>query len=100
MPTKDETLRILRQNLPRLKAEYGVTRLAIFGSVARDTNNDDSDVDIIAEFGSPLGLRFVQFAEHLEQILGAKADVLTRAGLAGIRNPQVAENIRESVIDV
>ena len=72
-------------HLRSLKADYGVSRLAIFGSVARDTASEDSDVDLIAEFTGPIGLRFVEFAERLDSILGVKADVLTPAGVCGIR---------------
>ena len=100
MRTRDETLRILRDNLPRLKTEYGLKRLALFGSAARDTQTEDSDIDLIAEFDRPIGIRFVEFADYLEALLGTKTDILTPAGVDGIRNARVAEDIRESAVYV
>ena len=98
--TRDETLSVLRAHLPDLRAEYGVRKLAVFGSVARDAAGEDSDVDIIVEFERPIGLRFVDFADRLESILGVKIDILTPAGVSDIRNPRVAESIRKSAVYV
>ncbi|MFC1736595.1 nucleotidyltransferase family protein [Candidatus Hydrogenedentota bacterium] len=100
MRSRDETLSILRANLTKLQADFGVRKLAIFGSVARDTAREDSDVDIIAEFECPIGLRFVDFAERLEELLGTRAEVLTPAGVSAIRNPQIRKSIQESTVDV
>jgi predicted nucleotidyltransferase len=100
MRTRDEALHILRDNLPGLKADYGVKRLALFGSVGRDSQDEGSDVDIIVEFERPIGIRFVEFAEHLEALLGVKTDVLTPAGVSSIRNARIAESIRESAVYV
>ncbi len=98
--TRDETLSVLRTHLPELRAEYGVHRLAVFGSVARDAAGEDSDVDVIVEFEHPIGLRFVDFADRLEAILGVKIDILTPAGISDIRNPRLAQSIRESAVYV
>jgi len=100
MPTREQTLQKLRENIPALRADFGVKKLSLFGSVARAAQGVDSDVDIIAEFERPIGLRFVEFAERLEEILGAKADVLTPAGVASIRNPEIARSIMESAVGV
>jgi len=100
MPSREEAIRRLRESLPALRADFGVRKLSLFGSVARSAQGADSDVDIIAEFERPMGFRFVEFAERIEEILGAKADVLTPAGVASIRNPRIARSIMESAIDV
>ena len=98
--TRDETLSVLRAHLPDLRAEYGVRKLAVFGSIARDAAGEDSDVDVIVEFEHPMGLRFVEFADRLEAILGVKIDILTPAGVSGIRDPRIAKSIRESAVYV
>lgn len=96
--SKDQILKALRDELPFLRREFGVRRIGIFGSRARGTETDASDVDIIAEFERPVGLRFVEFSERIEQIVGCRADVLTPAGVSGIRNRRIANSIEESVI--
>lgn len=91
---------ILREQRPHLASEYGVTKLGLFGSFAKDSAQGESDVDVIVEFEEPLGLRFVEFAEELERLLGRRVDVLTPAGLKGIRIRRVCDDIAQSVLYV
>ncbi|MCF7818617.1 MAG: nucleotidyltransferase family protein [Kiritimatiellales bacterium] len=100
MQGRQETIELLRQMMPVLRGEFGVKSLGIFGSVARDHPDADSDLDVLVEFGRPIGLRFVEFAEKLEQIVMRPVDVLTWAGLASIRQAEVAQSIKSSVIYV
>jgi predicted nucleotidyltransferase len=55
---------------------------------------------IIVEFERPLGFRFVEFAEYLENLLERDVDILTPAGLRGIRIGHLAEEIAASVVYV
>ncbi len=98
--TRAQIEAILRQQRPYLAAKYGVRRIGLFGSFAHGTPNEDSDVDIVVEFAQPIGLRFVELAEYLEQLLGRKVDILTPDGIQGIRVPGVADSIRESIVYV
>ena len=38
---------------PSLCAQFGIRRLAVFGSVARGDDTESSDIDILAEFDNP-----------------------------------------------
>src|SRR5215469_1570445 len=49
MKTKAEILEILRKEKPELVRLYGLKRLALFGSYAREDQREDSDVDILVE---------------------------------------------------
>lgn len=100
MLTKQQVTLILQQQLPYLTAEYGVKRLGIFGSVAKGLQQKQSDIDLIAEFDQPLGLRFVEFTDYLEQLFNTPVDVITPAGIRAIRNPQIAQGINNSVVYV
>jgi predicted nucleotidyltransferase len=100
MPTKEETLALLKQNLAYLSAEYGVKRIGVFGSYAKGQPTDESDVDVVVEFERPIGFRFVEFAEYLERLLGRKVDVLTPAGIQGIRITRIARDIAENIVYV
>lgn len=95
---KEQILSILRDNIPFLAAEYGVKRIGLFGSFAEDAGRSDSDIDLVVEFETPLGFKFMQLIEYLESLLGRRVDLLTPAGIAGIRIERVARNIVESVI--
>jgi hypothetical protein len=100
MLTKKEITEILREERPYLASEYGVKRIGLFGSYARDVPTETSDVDLVVEFDRPMGFRFTEFAEYLEHLLGKKVDILTPAGIQGIRVEQVAERIEESIVYV
>jgi len=98
--TKNDAIDILRGDLAHLRSEFGVDRIGVFGSFAKGSQTDASDVDVLVEFRRPLGLRFVEFSEHLERLLGRKTDVLTPVGIRAIRNPEIASSIEESVVYV
>lgn len=93
MLTIHQVTTTLRQQLPYLSAEYGITRLGVFGSYAKGTQQEQSDIDLLVEFKTPLGLWFVELTDYLEQLLQRPVDVLTPAGISTIRNPQVARDI-------
>jgi uncharacterized protein len=81
--------------------KYGVVRLDVFGSAARnDFDPVSSDIDLIASFARTnepgYADRYLDFAESLEALFGRKVDLLTPGA---IRNPRFAETIkRESVL--
>ena len=100
MLTQEKVIEILRKELAYFASEYGVKKIGLFGSYARGTQEKDSDVDILVEFERPIGLKFVEFGEYLEKLLGKKTDILTPAGIDGIRIKRVAREIRESVVYV
>lgn len=100
MLTKEQVIQLLRENYPHLVAEYGVKRIGLFGSYAKGIPNEHSDVDLVVEFERPIGLMFVEFTDYLEKLFDRKVDVLTPAGLQGIRLRRVAESIAESIVYV
>jgi len=100
MRTSQGIEKLLHENYGRLAEEYGVKKLGLFGSYAKGLPTPNSDVDVIVEFEQPLGLKFIEFAEELERLLGRKVDVLTPEGLKGIRIRRVAEDIALSVVYV
>lgn len=55
--------------------------MAVFGSFSRKENSQESDLDIAVEFDGPIGLRFIQLAEELEQLLKVKVDLVSFKGI-------------------
>ena len=98
--SKEKVAELLREKYPYLVSEYGVKRIGLFGSYAKGTPSETSDVDVVVEFARPIGLRFVEFAEYLESLLGKRVDVLTPAGVQGIRIARIAEEIEKSLVYV
>ena len=100
MLTTEKITEILRDKYPYLASEYGVKRIGVFGSFAKGLSTDSSDIDLIVEFDRAIGFRFVELVEYLESLLGKRVDVLTPAGIRGIRVDRVARSIEERVVYV
>jgi uncharacterized protein len=98
MLTREEIRTVLRDDYDYLAAEYGVKRIGLFGSYARGTTTEASNVDLIVEFERPIGFRFTEFADVIKDLLGKPVDILTPAGLQTIRVESVAERIEESIV--
>ncbi len=78
---REQVIKILREHQAEIDA-FGVRRLVLFGSVARDETHRGSDVDLLVEFERPTGL-FGLFAlqNRLEELLGCPVDLGTADSL-------------------
>ena len=73
-----EALAILDRHQSELAA-FGLRRLALFGSVARDEAGPDSDVDILVDFkGEPTLRRYSGLYDCLEELLPRPVDLVTQ----------------------
>ncbi len=78
---RDEALAILTAHREELAA-FGLRRLAVFGSVARDEAGPDSDVDVLVEFeGEPTFKRYATLYDRLEEMLPCPVDLVTAESL-------------------
>ena len=86
---RDEILKALRESRALLDA-FGVSRLSLFGSFARDEGREDSDVDLLVEFSRPIGLfQFVRLQRELGERVGRRVELVTPAAL----KPQLRNRI-------
>ncbi len=100
MLTKKRITALLEEKRAYLSAEFGVGKIGLFGSYEKGTADAGSDIDLVVEFSHPIGFRFFALEEYLEKLLGAPVDILTPAGIEGIRVPRVAREIRETLVYV
>ena len=73
---RSEVLRILGLYKIELAHRYGVTKLGVFGSVARDEVVEVSDVDIVVEMEKPDLFYMVHIKENLESALHCSVDIV------------------------
>lgn len=93
MRTAEEILAILKEELPHLREEFGVGRIALFGSYARDEQREGSDADILVEFAEPIGFfDFMRLEFHLSDLLGVKVDLVTPDALRPIMKDSILES--------
>ncbi len=75
---REQVLQRLKESKSVLAARYGVTRLALFGSTARDGAGAGSDVDILVAFdGAADSARYFGVQFYLEDVLGCPVDLVT-----------------------
>jgi len=98
MKTLEELKKILAEHKDEIREKYGVVILGVFGSYAREEQKETSDVDIIVELERPIGLKFYEFWDYIENILGTKADVLTLSALK--QKTLLWEKVKEDIIYV
>jgi predicted nucleotidyltransferase len=81
-----------RSEIMRLAEAHGVRNVRVFGSVVRAENTDDSDVDLLVEFehGKTL-FDLIGFKLDVENLLGARVDVVTPNSLRYIRDRVLSE---------
>ncbi len=94
---RDQAIAALRGFLPALRREFGVRRVALFGSTARDEAREDSDLDLLVEFELvPTLDRFVGLKLFLEDHLGRKVDLVTPDAL----KPRMRPVVEREALDV
>ena len=81
VPNLSQITQELREIKPQLYQQWGVTELAVFGSVSRGEATAESDVDIMFNYDKPLGLEIVRLADFLEETLGYKVDLLSKKAI-------------------
>ena len=97
-------LELLRRSKPELQRRFGVVRLVLFGSMARDQSRPESDADVLVAFDGPAdSRRYFGLQLRPQRLLGhqvdrtaqqvfeveLKTEVATRIGGAGrpVRRP-------------
>lgn len=94
---RDEAMAVLSRCAPELRERFGIVELGLFGSVARDEATEASDVDLIVTFAkTPSFTTFMELKHTLEEELGARVDLVTRAGL----RPRVRPHVEREVLRV
>ena len=87
---RQTALDLLAAHRPVLVERFGVRRLALFGSVARGTAREDSDVDILVGFDQPpTGDQYFGTQFYLEDLLGRPVDLVTETALRERLRPYV-----------
>ena len=87
---REQVLRLLAQHKPQLAQRYGVLRLALFGSAARDSANAESDIDILVAFDGPAtSKRYFGVQFYLEDVLHRPVDLVTEKALRTELRPHI-----------
>jgi len=93
--TKKEILDFLQNHRRELKERYGILRIGLFGSYAKERATPQSDIDLYAEFQERKFRKIAGAWNYLEKNLGKKVDLLYPHPTM---RPTLRKSIEEEVI--
>ncbi len=92
---KQYIMNTLLSNKPKI-SRLGIERLGLFGSYARNEQNENSDIDIFVDF-NPQNETFDNFMELCflldDLFTGIKVEVVTKNGLSPIIGPKILKEV-------
>lgn len=87
-------LELVKTKVRQICSEFGISRLAVFGSVARGDDRPDSDIDLLARFNRPIGLpELIRLEDRFEKALGRRVDL----GTEGDLHPLIESRVRKEM---
>ena len=102
--TREDVFSFLQTEMPNLQRDYGITKMALFGSFAKGTQTETSDVDLLIESSISLGFKFFELSDFLESGLGRRIDLVTFRQVEESKNKpryrNIAENVEKSLLYV
>lgn len=94
---REHALKLLTLFKQQHADEFGIVRLGIFGSVARNEATERSDVDIVVQTLKPDLFNLVHIKETLQELLHANVDIVRYREKM---NPYLKRNIEKEAIYV
>jgi len=75
---RDEIISILKKEEKFIQKEYGVVSIGLFGSYAKQTENEASDVDFLVEFKEPSYSYLMGLYQFLESKINSKIEIIRK----------------------
>ena len=66
----------IRENSSKIVSDFGIRSLRIFGSVSRNEQTEDSDIDVCVETKTPNPFLLASLKDYLESIFKCSVDVV------------------------
>ncbi len=95
MPTSTEIIDLLENNHDKIK-QYGVKKIGLFGSAAREELKEDSDMDILVEFepGKKNFDNYMNLKLFLEDIFSRKVDLVINETIKPSLRPFIVNGVK------
>lgn len=87
-------IKILKGYKNLLKQKYRVSEIGIFGSYVKNTQKRGSDLDVLVDFSEPVGLKYFDLKDFLEDVLDIEVDLVTKKGI----KPKLKDRILREVV--
>jgi predicted nucleotidyltransferase len=93
MFTQEGILKQLNQRAEELKQNFSVRRIGLFGSLARNEADRESDVDILVDFVEPTFDHYMDLKFYLENLFGRPVDLVTADTLKSRLKPVIERQV-------
>ncbi|MEX2531825.1 MAG: nucleotidyltransferase family protein [Gemmatimonadota bacterium] len=88
-------MRIDQEGLAQLCHRHGITKLRLFGSLAREEGDEASDVDLLVDFEQRKSLLdLVRIERELSEHFGREVDLLTERALSPYLRDRIVREAR------
>jgi len=92
-------IRYLSPQIQQIARRHNISRLFVFGSVARGESTDHSDVDFLVEIQENASLFDVAgFSYEIEKLLGLSVDVVPASLLPMVADQSFVNKIKEEAV--
>ena len=78
MFNKDEILKIINSRIEKLKVDFSVNQIGLFGSAARGQLTPQSDIDILVDLTEPTFDHYMDLKFYLEKLLKTEIDLVIK----------------------
>ncbi|WP_445293317.1 nucleotidyltransferase family protein [Cohnella sp. 56] len=91
---KTDIQRMIHEHKEYLVETFNVDRIGLFGSFLRDEQTNESDIDLLVEFKTPVGFEFIELKEYLEGIFEKPVDLVTPKALKPFMKEQIINEVQ------
>ena|SRR3990172_12802057 len=96
---KDQNEKLILQKIKECESEirkYGVLKVGLFGSFAREEQGKYSDIDLLVEFDKEKKTfrNLMGFSQYMESVLGRKVEVVTPESMSPYIAPRIMHEVK------
>lgn len=94
-----EEIKRVKQQIYQIAAKHGISKVYVFGSVARGESSDVSDVDFLIEMddnASAFGVGAFQY--EAQQLLGINIDVIPTFALKRVEDHDFVKSVQSDAV--
>lgn len=97
MNTKQEIINSLHQHKSELNEKFGIEKLALFGSFAKDEQSEKSDIDLlVVQMKKKNAITLIKAKNFISDVLGRDVDL----GLLDSLRPFIRNRVEKEMIYV
>lgn len=95
MSNLEQIIQTIKNEKPHLEKKYSLKEIGIFGSYIKGQANEESDVDLLVDFGQPVSLfKLAQMENYLSDLLHTKVDLVMKDALKPYIGIQILSEVQ------